>query len=1155
MSLSGFVHLRCHSEYSVVDGILRIEEAVKAAVADGMPALALTDLNNLFGLIKFYQKAREAGVKPIIGAEINIIQNTPRAIPCRVLLLAQNRQGYLNLCVLLTLAYQMQEANHGQIGVERQHVFAHHEGLIVLSGARGSDIGETLLQGDQTLARSLAAEWKSHFSDRFYLEVQRADGDARADEDEKLIIACVTLANELDLPVVATHPVQFLERKDFLAHDARVCIAEGYTLSDTRRPRRFTSEQYFTTQQEMAKKFADMPEALANTIELARRCNVTIQLGEPHLPVFPTPNGMSVEEYLRNSSAQGLKQRLRDFFPDEKQREEKQAEYRARLEFELKIITDMGFSGYFLIVADFINWAKTHGVPVGPGRGSGTGSLVALCLGITDMDPLRYGLLFERFLNPERVSMPDFDIDFCQERREEVIEYVREKYGKDSVAQIATFGTMAAKGVVRDVGRVLDLPYSFCDGIAKLIPFSPTSKITLAEARAAEPLLAEREHNEVEVRELLALAESLEGLTRNVGMHAGGVLIAPGKLTDFCPLYIQPDSDIAVSQFDKDDVEAVGLVKFDFLGLATLTVLDGTLKNIKKLDPEGALELKDIPMNDRATYDLLCRGNTAAVFQFESRGMRELLVRAHPDQLEDLIALVALYRPGPMELIPEYISRKHGRSSVEYYDPRIQPILGETYGIMIYQEQVMQIAQIIGGYSLGSADLLRRAMGKKKPEEMALHRDIFISGAEKNGVSRMKANIIFDAMEKFAGYGFNKPHAATYALIAYQTAYLKAHHLAAFMAANLSLVMHDSDKVKLFYDDAIAHGLTILPPDINIPIWQFEPVDTQTLRYGLGAIKGTGEQAIESVKDAFESGGVFADVFDFCRRVDRSKVNRRVLEALIRSGTFDSLNANRAALLASIPIALEAAEQASANAGQSALFSDDVLPPQSLLVDVAAWDDAERLAQEKTVLGFYLTGHPYQQYRDELSSLITMPLHLLKPRQERVLIAGIVMGFRMQSSKRGKMAFVTLDDGNASVEIVVYNEALEVARALLQEDRLMIADVRISARYQEDDEQQNLRITADALYDLDTVRRQRAKNIYITCDERVNAEKLMEILRRFSISDENHENRAIPIVIEYHNAQVSGIVSLNGAWQVFPEENLLYGLRMLPGIENVCVVY
>ncbi len=687
----------------------------------------------------------------------------------------------------------------------------------------------------------------------------------------------------------------------------------------------------------------------ADAVEIARRCNLTLELGKPRLPLFPTPDGMSLDDYLVYMAKDGLEKRLAVLFPDEAEREAKRPEYYARLEFETGTIIKMGFPGYFLIVADFINWAKNNGVPVGPGRGSGAGSLVAYALGITDLDPLKYALLFERFLNPERVSMPDFDIDFCQHGRDRVITYVKEKYGKEAVSQIATFGTMAAKAAVRDVGRVLDLGYGFVDGIAKLIPFKPGKLVTIEEAKKEEPLLTERENNEEEVRQLLELAQRVEGMTRNVGMHAGGVLIAPGRLTDFCPLYTQGGQNDGmsgvVSQYDKDDVEAAGLVKFDFLGLTTLTILDWAERYIRRLDPSKAdWNCSQIPLDDAPAFDILKTANTVAVFQLESRGMQGMLKDAKPDRFEDIIALVALYRPGPMDLIPSFCARKHGREKVEYPDPRVEPVLKETYGIMVYQEQVMQMAQIIGGYSLGGADLLRRAMGKKKPEEMAQHRVMFREGADKNGLNAEQADDIFDLMEKFAGYGFNKSHAAAYALLAYYTAWLKAHHPAEFMAANMSLAMDDTDKVKILYEDCKLNGLKVLPPDVNASEYRFAPTDAKTIRYGLGGIKGSGQGAIEDILRAREERP-FKDLFDFCERVDRRQVNRRTMEALIRAGAFDSLNANRAQLLASVSIAMEAADQKAESANQVSLFDlmDDAGEAhRPELIDEPAWTPSAR---------------------------------------------------------------------------------------------------------------------------------------------------------------------------------------------------------------------
>ncbi|MEY3541058.1 MAG: polymerase subunit alpha, partial [Pseudomonadota bacterium] len=754
MAAPQFIHLRLHSEYSITDGAVRIDDAIQAACNDAMGALALTDLGNLFGLIKFYAAARAGGVKPIAGADVWLSNELEPDLPHRMLLLVQNHTGYLNLCQLLTKA-SLQNQVHGRAevlpswfiqapekhsGDSKKVIRSLADGLVALSGAHLGDIGSALLTGNLEQAKKFAMHWQGVFGDRYFIELQRS---GHAQDESHVQLGC-QLASELDIPVVATHPIQFMKPDDYTAHEARVCIAEGELLGNPRRPKLFTEQQYFLTQAQMQERFADLPAALANSVEIAKMCNLTLTLGKARLPEFPTPDGMALDAYLMQQAELGLKKNLLKLYPNDEERKSVEARYVDRLKFEVNTIAQMGFPGYFLIVADFINWAKNNGVPVGPGRGSGAGSLVAFSLGITDLDPLRYNLLFERFLNPERVTMPDFDIDFCQHGRDRVITYVKEKYGKDAVSQIATFGTMAAKAAIRDVGRVLEQPYGFVDGIAKLVPFKPGQVVTIESAKKEEKQLAEREKNEEEVRQLLALAQQLEGMTRNVGMHAGGVLIAPGKLTDFCPLYTQDtkgqDAGV-ISQFDKDDVESIGLVKFDFLGLTTLTILAGAERWIKTLHPQRkSWGISDIPLDDPAAFELLKRGNTVAVFQLESRGMQGMLRDAKPDRFEDIIALVALYRPGPMDLIPDYIKRKHGQQRVEYPDPRIEPVLRETYGIMVYQEQVMQMAQMIGGYSLGGADLLRRAMGKKKPEEMAQHRKIFREGAQNNGLTEYKAD-------------------------------------------------------------------------------------------------------------------------------------------------------------------------------------------------------------------------------------------------------------------------------------------------------------------------------------------------------------------------------------------------------------------------------
>ena len=1154
MPAPGFVHLRLHSEFSIADGTLRIDDAVDAAASDRMPALALTDLGNQFGLIKFYRAARARGIKPIAGCDVFIANESERDLPTRALLLAANRDGYLRLCDWLSRAYCGNQ-HRGRAHLRREWFDEGTEGLIALSGARDGDVGQALLQGNGTAAKRLASEWLERFPHRYVLEVQRAGNP----DDDALVQATVAVADEVGAPIVATHPIQFLSADDFRGHEARVCIAEGHTLSDTRRPRRFTQQQYFMTQAQMAERFADLPQALANTVAIAQRCNLTIPLGKNHLPRFPTPPGVTLDDHLRSEAARGLEQRLQQLYPDASERDRRRSEYVARLEFEAKTIVQMGFSGYFLIVADFINWAKNNGVPVGPGRGSGAGSLVAYSLGITDLDPLRYALLFERFLNPERVSMPDFDIDFCQDGRDRVIDYVKNKYGAESVSQIATFGTLAAKAAVRDVGRVLDLPYSFVDGIAKLIPFQPGKTVTLRRrkgepeanviyAREVEPLLDQREADEEEVRELLALACELEGLPRNVGMHAGGVLIAPGKITDFCPLYVQPGAHAPVSQFDKDDVEAVGLVKFDFLGLTTLTILDWTLRYVRVLDPGATVDLETLPLDDPAAFDVFRKGNTTAVFQFESRGMRELIKQAPPTRFEDIVALVALYRPGPMELIPDYTARKSGRERVEYLDPRLAPILEPTYGVMVYQEQVMQIAQVIGGYTLGAADLLRRAMGKKKPEEMAKQRDIFVAGAEKNGLARAKAAQLFDLMEKFAGYGFNRSHSAAYALVAYQTAYFKAHHAAAFMAANLSLVMDDTDKVKSFYDDALAQGLTVLPPDINASHYRFEPVDVRSIRYGLGGIKGTGEAAINAIVAARESGGAFTDLFDFCRRVDKRLVNRRVVEALVRAGAFDAIDARRSTLFASVGIALDAGERAAATAAQVSLFGEEPTAQADAMIVTREWTEAERLTQEKLAIGSYLSGHPFTAYAAELAPIVRTSLAALAPRNDKVLVAGIVTTLRVQTSRRGKMAFVTLDDGQGRAEVLVYNETFDTVRALLKEDQLVLMEIRVTQRMTDDGEAQGLRVIAENVFDLGTLRRQRAKGIRIACNGNASADRLAEILAPFRPG-------STPITVHYVNDRVGGDLDLPEAWRVNIDDALIDRLREWLAPQNVQVLY
>jgi len=1052
-----FVHLRLHTEFSVTDGTCRIPALAAAAVADGQVALALTDLNNLFGAVQFYRQSRAAGLKPLLGAEVALqgLDGAPGAPSPRVVLLVQNAVGYRHLCELLSRGWTQPDAKDQAVHAW-EWLEELGEGLIALSGAQDGPVGQALLRGDAAAAESAAQRLAQIFAQRFYIEVQRA---GRAD-DEAHVCAAVPLAARLGLPVVATHPVQFPTPQDYEAHEARVCIAEGQLLANPQRVRRFTREQYFKSRAQMCALFADLPAALANTVEIARRCNMALVLGKAQLPDFPVPAGLDMAQFFRQQAVQGLEQRLAQLYPDAARRDSERMRYMQRLEFEIGTILQMGFPGYFLIVGDFIRWAKNNGCPVGPGRGSGAGSLVAYALGITDLDPLEYQLLFERFLNPERVSMPDFDIDFCQANRDRVIAYVKQRYGRDAVSQIATFGTMAARAAIRDVGRVMDMPYGFVDAISKLIPNKPGTLVTLQYppqdksqrndkaiyALEAEPLLLERLHKEDEVKTLLEMAQRLEGAVRNIGMHAGGVVIAPGHLSDFCPLYQQPGSDAAVSMYDKDDVESIGLVKFDFLGLATLTVLEIARSLIaRRHKGQANFRLEDIPLDDAATYRLFQQGQTEAVFQFESRGMQAMLREAKPTRLEDLIALNALYRPGPMDLIPSFVARKHGKETIEYPHPLLEGILAETYGIMVYQEQVMQTAQILGGYSLGGADLLRRAMGKKKAEEMAEHRAIFRAGAAKQGIDSDKADEVFDLMEKFAGYGFNKSHAAAYSLLAYYTAWIKVHYSAEFYCGNMTVEMDNTDKLAALHADACAMGLHFEPPDVNRSPLRFEPLTDKAIHYGLGAIKGAGQQAVEALIAA-RAQGPFKSLFDFCARVDRARLNKRALEALIKAGAFDGIEPNRAALLASIDVALEFASIQQANANQGGLF--DMMGPDAAgastqeppLAQIAPWGVRERLLHEKTAIGFYLSGHLFDEAAQEVRQFAPKTLAGVQESREEQLLAGIVGEFRAIAAQRGRIGLFTLDDGSGAVlEVSVGEELLDAHRDVLKDDALLIA--------------------------------------------------------------------------------------------------------------------
>ena len=1080
-----FVHLRTHTEYSVVDGTLRVDAAAAAAHADQQPALAITDLSNLFGAIKFYKACRGKGVKPIIGADVFVepdpVLSGSDKQASRLLLLVQNRQGYLNLCELLARGW-VKNVQRSQAWIKWDWLAELGDGLIALSGADFGAVGLALLAGDAERAKTAALRLAALFPNRFYIELQRAGLPTH----EAHVRAAVPLAAALGLPVVATHPIEFAVADDFEAHEARVCVAEGEALANPKRIKRFSREQYFKTQAQMEALFADVPSAVANSVQIALRCNLTLAMGKNYLPDFPTPllldgpdqgKPMPMGDYFRLASHEGLEGRLLMLYPDAAKRHAQRPRYVERLDFEINTILKMGFPGYFLIVADFINWARNNRCPVGPGRGSGAGSLVAYAMKITDLDPLQYNLLFERFLNPERVSMPDFDIDFCQANRDRVIDYVKDKYGREAVGQIVTFGTMAAKAALRDIGRVLGMGYGHVDSIAKLIPAPPGKTVTLARvpeqpdpgviyARNEAPELNQREAAEEEVAELLSLALRVEGIVRNIGMHAGGVLIAPGKITDFCPLYQQPGSDSAVSQYDKDDVEAIGLVKFDFLGLATLTILELAKDFIVARHPgRENFNFETIPLDDPRVYKLFSDGLTESVFQFESRGMQGMLRDAKPSRLEDLIALNALYRPGPMDLIPSFVARKHGRETVEYPHPLLASVLSETYGIMVYQEQVMQTAQVLGGYSLGGADMLRRAMGKKKAEEMAEHRQIFRDGAAQKNISTATADEVFDLMEKFAGYGFNKSHAAAYSLLAYHTAWLKVHFTAEFFAANMTVEMGDTDKLKVLLNDAKLFGISFQPPDVNQGTYQFDPVSAKVVRYGLGAVKGSGQGAVEAIVEARTAGGPFHSFFDFCSRIDRKRVNKRAVDALIKAGAFDALHADRASLVASVGLGFEFADHQVVNASQGGLFDDGdhgSSTQEPALQLCQPWGVRERLLLEKSAVGFYLSGHLFEESEAEVRRFCKRQIADLVDSREPQLLAGILSDLRFVTGQRGRVAIFKLDDRSEVIEAVANDELIEANKGLLVEDELLI----VQGKVQPDRFSGGLRLNVTQVWDL-----------------------------------------------------------------------------------------
>ena len=1169
---ASFVHLRVHTEYSLVDGLVRVKPLIKAVAGAGMPAVAVTDMSNMCSLVKFYKAAMGGGIKPICGADIWLASREDDGPLSRLTLLAMDGGGYRNLTELISRGWTEGQHN-GLVVIQRDWVKAAAEGLIALSGAREGEVGQALLNGNPAEAEALLHEWQGVFPGRFYLEVQRT---SRVN-DEEYLHAAVELATRCGAPLVATNDVRFLKQDDFEAHETRVCIGEGRTLDDPRRPRTYSDQQYLKTPAEMAELFSDLPEALENTVEIARRCNIEVRLGTHFLPNFPVPEGMTIDDYLRQVSFEGLEERLEVLLPkDTPDYEAKKQVYIDRLEFELGTIIQMGFPGYFLIVMDFIKWAKNNGVPVGPGRGSGAGSLVAYVLKITDLDPLAYDLLFERFLNPERVSMPDFDVDFCMDGRDRVIDYVAEAYGRNAVSQIITFGTMAAKAVVRDVARVQGKSYGLADRLSKMIPFEVG--MTLEKAYEMEEPLRDFLSADEDAKEIWDMALKLEGITRGTGKHAGGVVIAPTKLTDFAPIACDDEGGGLVTQFDKDDVEAAGLVKFDFLGLRTLTIIKWALETINREQAKKGLEplnIDFIPLDDKPTYSLLQKAETTAVFQLESRGMKELIKKLKPDCLEDLIALVALFRPGPLQsgMVDDFINRKHGRAEIsyphsDYQYEGLKPVLAPTYGIILYQEQVMQIAQVMAGYTLGGADMLRRAMGKKKPEEMAKQRGGFIEGCANNGIDGDLAGNIFDLVEKFAGYGFNKSHSAAYGLVSYQTAWLKAHYPSPFMAAVLSADMHNTDKVVILIEECRSMKLRIDAPDVNTSEFKFTVNDDGRIVYGLGAVKGVGEGPVEAIVEA-RAAGPFKDLFDFCARADLKRINKRTLEALIRCGALDrlgphyhdepkayqaTLDLNRAVLMAAMEEAVQAAEQTarSADSGHMDLFGGVFAEPEADVYanyrKVRELTLKERLRGEKETLGLYLTGHPIDEYEGEVRRFARQRINDLRPARDTQTVAGLIVNLRVMKNKRGdKMGFVTLDDRSGRIEASLFAEAFAAAQSLLQTDALVVVEGEVSM----DDFSGGLRLRAKRVMSLEEARTGLAESLRM----RVDGEQLRGERLRWLAELCGQHRGACPLTLDYSGSQARALLQFGDQWRIDPTDALIQTLRDQFGRDNVFLQY
>ncbi|MGM7317281.1 DNA polymerase III subunit alpha [Idiomarina sp. ST10R2A5] len=1158
MTAPNFVHLRIHSDFSMIDGLAKVGPICEAVADAGMPALAITDQMNFCGLVRYYGAAHKLGLKPLIGCDFWVQAEYPESELFRLTALAMDNEGYQQITQLISKAY-LRGNIKGKPVIDKDWLKEHNEGIILLSGSRQGDVGQALIKGHDSQLDLALDFYQQYFPNRYYLELVRT---GRPQEEDYLHKA-VALAGQTELPVVATNEVVFLKEEDFDPHEIRVAIHDGYQLEDKRRPKKYSPQQYLRSSEEMIELFSDIPEAIENTVEIAKRCNVTVRLGEYFLPKFPTGD-LTTEAFLIKASEEGLEERLEFLFPDAEERQQKRPEYDERLKRELGVINDMGFPGYFLIVMEFIQWSKDNGIPVGPGRGSGAGSLVAYALKITDLDPLEFDLLFERFLNPERVSMPDFDVDFCMDRRDEVIDHVADLYGRGAVSQIITFGTMAAKAAIRDVGRVLGHPYGFVDRISKLVPGDPG--MTLAKAFEVEPQLGAAYEQDEEVKAIIDMARILEGVTRNAGKHAGGVVISPTKITDFSPLYCDDEGNNPVTQFDKDDVESAGLVKFDFLGLRTLTIIQWAVDMVNRRHAKSGkdpIDITAIDLTDPACFKLLKKAETTAVFQLESRGMKELIKKLLPDSFEDIIALVALFRPGPLQsgMVDNFIDRKHGREEISYPDVKyqhdsLQPILEPTYGVILYQEQVMQIAQVLAGYTLGGADLLRRAMGKKKPEEMAKQREIFREGAAKNNIDPELAMKIFDLVEKFAGYGFNKSHSAAYALVSYQTLWMKTHYPAEFMAAVMSADMDNTDKIVTLADECERMGLDLLPPDVNKGEYKFTVDEQQRVVYGIGAIKGVGEGPIESIIKARQEGGPFRDLFDFCCRVDLKRMNKRILERLIRAGAMDNLGPHRAALMATLEKAIRQAEQHlnAEKIGQSDMFGVLTTEPEAVeqeFVSVRKWSEAVWLEGERDTLGLYLTGHPINRFRKELKHYINSTLSNVTPtrKDESIAIAGLVIDIRVLTNKRGqRFAIVTLDDKTARMDVRLFSNEYESYQELLEKDRILW--VKGEVRF--DNFSNSNTMTAREVMAIEQARETYLRHIAITVtDEQLTnglASKLEKLLKPFA-------EGTCPIKMRYQSERVEATLNVGAQWYVNPSDELLYELQNLLGTQQVSLEF